>query len=1093
FPRVNLPTLASSLVSARAPFLHAPPPRRAQDEDFINRSLLDSLDAQADAEPLSSSDSEAPAGPTSFGSLSATSSVGSGQYHVTPQQHLRSDSPHHHFDSFSPSSMYNNMHSDYPHPSDYDPRKQGKLNDYVPPGPYRTTTSFNAFSNERSRQASIPTGNTNSFLRDTSNFSHNYPLDVFASAQTALQSPPQQPATSAYEAMHQPRGTYDFVSTSQAPPPGLGGTHNKPIFAGSVDAFGQPSLKNGGLMSAPGTQQQPAQSSQSQPQHNGFQSGAQTPYMNGLHHHQMQSQTPYGPHLPASASAPAVSQQPSTTNTNGATQASSGQEEISTIFVVGFPEDMQEREFQNMFTFSSGFEAATLKIPNKELTAYGSGTVGPGGNGLRPGGPLGYPTHGGPNDPYNLVTINQGGVVVDGGRDGTTSSWQPTDDPHYAHLVSNGPGGANSANAGLSTRKQIIGFAKFRSRAEALEARDTLQGRRVDIEKGAVLKAEMAKKNLHTKRGIGPLPLQLSSIMGAGGGTVPPEALAGIPGINGLQGLASPPGVVPGETLSARDRELATIGAMGLRRDSRAEPRDDDLDGRKASLIGFAAPRGARERAEEEDRKWKEKQDAERSARLRSTDAFTYDAFHSVPQSQRPLGNSLLAATAGEGGNVNGFVSRSNVAPPWGVGQRDAALSNALRKMSVPLPPGLPQRPPSQQQQSSPPSREAAAFAPGTTIGTFSPPQQNMALPSHPSLPLRPRPYSPSGPNADGSIATSSSSSVAESQSSVDDELSKPLGSLAVSTAPGSAGAGSTSPQLPSPASGASSGGSARSGVVDQNPPASFHCIHINTLYVGNLPSSPPPPGLPPNHLEDSLRDLFSRRPGFRKLCFRQKSNGPMCFVEFVDVSHATKALNDLYGATLNGLVKGGGIRVSYSKNPLGVRTPTNTTANGYAAQQPPAGLTSSGATFPAEAFQPRTQSDLESGYRSQRDVSGVASPTGYQFSVSPPPPRFVSPPPGPTNSFNPTILPRQSNGQGFGYSPQSMSMSSTPSFSPFGISPSPHPSNGSNQFSPIPEQTTQMNLTSSTPINNSNNGTINSDSIDHSTHALSTLAQNNA
>lgn len=46
---------------------------------------------------------------------------------------------------------------------------------------------------------------------------------------------------------------------------------------------------------------------------------------------------------------------------------SNGQgEEISTIFVVGFPDDMQEREFQNMFIFSPGFEAATLKVP-KEL------------------------------------------------------------------------------------------------------------------------------------------------------------------------------------------------------------------------------------------------------------------------------------------------------------------------------------------------------------------------------------------------------------------------------------------------------------------------------------------------------------------------------------------------------------------------------------------------------------------------------------------------------------------------------------------------------------------------------------------------------
>jgi hypothetical protein len=56
--------------------------------------------------------------------------------------------------------------------------------------------------------------------------------------------------------------------------------------------------------------------------------------------------------------------------------------------------------------------------------------------------------------------------------------------------------------------------------------------------------------------------------------------------------------------------------------------------------------------------------------------------------------------------------------------------------------------------------------------------------------------------------------------------------------------------------------------------------LQINTLYVGNLPSSPPPPGYGPNHLEDSLRNLFSNQPGYRKLCFRQKSNGPMCFVE---------------------------------------------------------------------------------------------------------------------------------------------------------------------------------------------------------------------
>ncbi|RKO90014.1 hypothetical protein BDK51DRAFT_47281, partial [Blyttiomyces helicus] len=131
------------------------------------------------------------------------------------------------------------------------------------------------------------------------------------------------------------------------------------------------------------------------------------------------------------------------------------QEEITTIFVVGFPDDMQEREFQNMFTFSSGFEAATLKIPSD------------GGLG---GGLSGVPEEGG-----------LGGGIMTGS------------------FGSMGNGMGNGIGNG---RKQIIGFAKFRTRLEALEARDVLSGRKVDAERGCVLKAEMAKKNLHTKRGL---------------------------------------------------------------------------------------------------------------------------------------------------------------------------------------------------------------------------------------------------------------------------------------------------------------------------------------------------------------------------------------------------------------------------------------------------------------------------------------------------------------------------------------------------------------------------------------------------------------
>ena len=61
---------------------------------------------------------------------------------------------------------------------------------------------------------------------------------------------------------------------------------------------------------------------------------SQAPYLNGLAH--MQSQTPFGPHLPSNSTVPVHSASGNVTNP---TQV----EEISTIFVVGFPDDMQVR------------------------------------------------------------------------------------------------------------------------------------------------------------------------------------------------------------------------------------------------------------------------------------------------------------------------------------------------------------------------------------------------------------------------------------------------------------------------------------------------------------------------------------------------------------------------------------------------------------------------------------------------------------------------------------------------------------------------------------------------------------------------------
>ena len=566
----------------------------------------------------------------------------------------------------------------------------------------------------------------------------------------------------------------------------------------------------------------------------------QASYLNGLAH--MQSQTPYGPHLPStSATVPIHSVGGTVTNP---TQV----EEISTIFVVGFPDDMQvryivypnchpsrkspqEREFQNMFTFSCGFEAATLKIPNKESTSYNA----PNAAGVRGGV---YPQ--GFSEQYNLAGLSENA------RDGIPSSW-PTEDSHFP-----------PSSVSQPPRKQIIGFAKFRSRQEALEARDILQGKRVDAEKNAVLKAEMAKKNLHTKRGPAPVNTNLPPIMtsGSAGGIV--------------DSLTSPTSIHPSEPLATRDRELGAIGAMGLgsRRDRLADYTDsEDMD------RTMVAVRGARGRVDEDERERLRRRQENDMSQIR---AAAYDAFHSVPPhvSRSPTQNisSISGGLPGSshdpmgplGSNVWGMTAKEvNRRLPIRVALPDLSTHLTSPQASPPKSTGLPSSAHSVESDGSSGIHHGDAL---------SPPSSAFVLPQQPPFGLRSRPYSP--PSLDSSQPLSStSSSHPSSQSSsedgngtVENDLARDFGSMSVgspnSSSPTSAG------MTPSNTTTATRGNPG-----DQNPP-------INTLYVGNLPSSPPPVGYSSNYLEEELRELFNHHPGFRKLCFRQKNNGPMCFVE---------------------------------------------------------------------------------------------------------------------------------------------------------------------------------------------------------------------
>lgn len=165
---------------------------------------------------------------------------------------------------------------------------------------------------------------------------------------------------------------------------------------------------------------------------------------------------------------------------------------------------------------------------------------------------------------------------------------------------------------------------------------------------------------------------------------------------------------------------------------------------------------------------------------------------------------------------------------------------------------------------------------------------------------------------------------------------------------------------------------------ADQNPPC-------NTLYVGNLPM---------DTSEDELKAVFSKQRGYKRLCFRTKQNGPMCFVEFEDTSFATKALNELYGYMLHNSVKGG-IRLSFSKNPLGVRSGQSSSMG------------------PSSAITPSTPL---SGFG-----SSVAAPPGFSTATGPPP--GLSAPPGLSSSAHTNSnsgFGMYSNG-GFGMGPNDM------------------------------------------------------------------------
>ncbi|KAI9633359.1 uncharacterized protein MKK02DRAFT_39340 [Dioszegia hungarica] len=547
-------------------------------------------------------------------------------------------------------------------------------------------------------------------------------------------------------------------------------------------------------------------------------------------------------------------------------------EVISTIFVVGFPDDMTEREFQNIFTFAPGFEAATLKFPSGSRTREPTAAL------LAELSHLAVlrdssRTRETSEEHQQQMAQHQAGLeealaalqMAAGGTASTSTSTTPSGAISLTPAVPSAPtlGGI----AAIPTRRQIIGFARFKTRADALQAREQLQGRKIDTLTGASLKAEMAKKNLHTKRATSGEEL-VGLLLRSG-------RLAGL--VNGVGGDCA------GSSRDALQGRDGSRGGMGGYREQQA----------------MSAP-SAKE---------------------------AWDNWPLPPHMATPAHPPLQQPGGPDSGRTRQSTSEDQLLDRY-----PSSLPSPYLHAPGSAPGGPNSFPPGASTNRPPPSgvpfdpTAHPSYHPADLANPTSPPSSARS----PIQPIRPSFSGPSHPVGDSKALLALAEEADElelemelmtvgEEGTGDGGLEYRLrqagrGSMGggyggfgyAMPGMGGGGRGEMLPTSPTGTSEAlSDAGRSMGNPSDQNPP-------INTLYIGNLPAISPPTH-PPNFLEESLRSLFARLPGFKRMSFRQKINGPMCFVEFEDVGYATLAIKE------NGLVKGG-IRLSYSKNSLGQR-----------------------------------------------------------------------------------------------------------------------------------------------------------------------------
>lgn len=418
-----------------------------------------------------------------------------------------------------------------------------------------------------------------------------------------------------------------------------------------------------------------------------------------------------------------------------------------------------------MFVFSHGFEAATLKIPVKD-------------------------SFNAPNtkDPYTLANISTSGILAD--RDSSS-----VDDS--SNNINN-----ISAAQQLSVRKQTIGFAKFKTKQAALEAKDVLSGRKIDNDRGCILKAEMAKKNLHTR---------VKNVDNNNNN---------INNINNMQISQSQEALRQNHINSQHNTNSNLLPSTS-----------SAWDGQRSSAVFEAfhnaanSPTTASICSPNQDTLFRPF-DTDPTPATRAFDPFQTTKFTLSPTSQTNNNNNSILQSLPQDRSNSSTLSPLNsfdaYSPPF-----YQQTNSQIR----PLSPRTLEPNANSAFVSQSLGRRLSALALGHSIASTQEMSQNNSSSSHIGLALN-------------DVHVKNVSPPTQATTVQQSNLHNQSNSLAP-----------IKPTNP----------------ADQNPPCS-------TLYVGNLTT--PPPSQPVSLLEDALRSLFSKQTGFKRLSFRQKANGPMCFVE---------------------------------------------------------------------------------------------------------------------------------------------------------------------------------------------------------------------